>query len=592
MQPSDSDVLPSPDSPDGASSPDQLDNQCALPAYSPYLGEAYHDYPWIKAWCEAAVSAFPSWLTLTTYGTSREGRPLLLLTLHAGEQDPRLVPAFWLDGGTHASEWAGVMSTLFTLSRWLEGLKAGDAELLHYFKHHTAYIAPCVSPDGFQYLMEGGPYLRSNKRPPRNGLRKGFEPQDINGDGEVLWMRWKHPAGLFVPDEQLPMIMRPRRLTDSPDNAYFVCQEGTFLHFDESGRVMAPAQFGLDLNRNFPVHWTPFAQFGMDGGEFALSEPESRAMVDAVQNRPNVCAAVSNHTYTGGILSAPYRPDHNLTTWDVDTLLNLARESVEGTGYRVFKVFPEFQYEAGKPTPGVWVDYLTTNRAIPAFTLELWDPYSHAGTLDKDPARSFFRPDMDAIRTMVTRLSQYPDTWRPWKPFTHPQLGEVEIGGLIERLTVRNPPPAVLAEECTRAFQVADRIRRAVPEVRLTTHLTEVPDSSDAPLFVLTVEVENLGYLNTMGLSHGERQGLVTPPLLHLSLGEGLTLVHGHEDQGLPHLAGWGDSQASFRPHPLNPVLPNARGNVVVKYTLLGHGHLTVRYAHERSGAVSAHVHV
>lgn len=577
-----------------ASLPGSVIAPAPLPdTYTPYLGDAYRDFPWLLAWCEAAAKAFPDRLSLTHYGASREGRPLLLLTLHLGPGKPEDFPAFWLDGGTHASEWAGVMSTLFTLSRWLEGLAAGDPELIHYFTHHTAYIAPCFSPDGMQYLMEGGPYLRSTKRAPRPGERRGFDPADVDGDGEVLWMRWKHPAGMFVPDETLPMLMRPRRLTDSPEHAYFVCQEGNFLHYDEAGRVMAAAQFGLDLNRNFPVHWVPFAQFGMDGGEFALSEPESRAVVDAFHARPNVCAAVTNHTYTGGILTAPYRPDHGLTSWDLDTLGNLAREAVEGTGYRIFKVFPEFQYEAGKPTPGVWADYLTTNRGIPAYTLELWDPYGHCGTQDKDPARSFFRPDMDVIRIMVEKLSQYPNTWRPWKVFQHPQLGEVEIGGLIERLTVRNPPPAVLPEECARAFQVADRIRRAVPEIHLTLKTSAVPEASPAsPITVLTVEVQNQGYLNTMGLSHAEKLGMVSQPVLKLTLGEGVRLIQGSPVHSLPHLTGWGDAQASFRPHPLNPVLPNVRGNVQASWTLAGRGEVTVAYVHERSGRMSRSLHI
>lgn len=573
--------------------------------FVPYRGEAYHDFEWIMAWCRAAVAQFPEWLSLETYGNSRENRALPLLTLHVGGGDPRHFPAFWLDGGTHASEWAGIMSTIYTLSRWLEGLTAGDAELLHYFRHHTAYVLPCLSPDGFQFLFEGGPYLRSTKRPAREGIRQGLDPQDINGDGEVYWMRWKHPVGPFVQDEELPMLMRPRTLSDAPDNAYFVVQEGLFHFPEESGPVMAPAKFGLDLNRNFPVHWTPFAQFGMDGGEYSLSEPESRAVIDALHARPNVCAVQTNHTYTGAILASPYRPDGAISNWDQDTLHRLATEAVEGTGYRVFKVFPEFTYEPGKSIPGCWADYLTSNRGIVGYTLELWDPYAFAGVQDKDPARSFFRPDLPIIRKMVKALSEIPGTWKSWQGFTHPQLGEVEIGGLHERLTVRNPPPSLLAEECDRAHRVADRLRRAVPEVRVSLHVTPLTPSTPEPaheqkdqirgvsqVVVLTAVVENVGYLSTYGLSHAEKLGLVGPPALELKVTGELTCVQGTEERTLPHLTGWGDAPASFRPHPLNPVLPNKGCRTQLQWTLVGLGEAQVTYRHSRSGTVTEHIRI
>jgi len=219
--------------------------------FSPYQGDAYLDYEQILAWCEAAAQKWPRWLWTEEYGRSREGRPLLMLTLHAGEA-ARHCPAFWLDGGTHASEWAGVMSTLYTLSRWLMALEQGDPGVNRFFSRHTAYIVPCLSPDGFQHMMDGGPYLRSTRRPPLEGTHRiGLEPRDLDGDGEALWMRWFHLDGPWVPDEQLPMLLRPRRLEDPPDRACFACTEGQFLLPDESEWVMASSFHGLDLNRNF-----------------------------------------------------------------------------------------------------------------------------------------------------------------------------------------------------------------------------------------------------------------------------------------------------------------------------------------------------
>lgn len=554
-----------------------------------YRGDVYHDHPWLVAWCEAAARAWPRWLRCETYGTSRQGRPLVLLTLAAGDSDPTHRSAFWLDGGTHASEWAGIMATIYAVSRWIEALEAGDPELTEFLHHHTLYVAPCLSPDGFQHLMEGGAFVRSTLRPPPDDTpRFGHEPSDLDGDGDILWMRWFHPAGPWVEDEGLPMLPRQRRLDDPPAKAFFLCPEGQLLRWDGVEYKAAPAQHGLDLNRNFPSNWSPFSQFGMDGGAFPTSEPESRAAVEAVAARPNVCAAVTNHTYTGAILVSPYRPDSPLDGADKETLFLLAREATQGTGYRVYKVYPEFIYEEGKTMPGVWADHLVSTVGIPAYTLELWDPYAHAGVEMTDPARAFARPDIDKIRATVAKfVADDPATWRPWTKVPHPQLGEVEVGGFRSTFTFRNPPPALLAAECERAFVVADRVRRALPRPRLRLELEQ-----GAGQLVLSAVVENVGYLSTSATRHAARIGVCREPWLELRLSEGLHLVSGAPDVILPHLPGWGDAPQSFRRHPLHPTLPDVSPRRVVTWTLKGAGTATVSWRHPRTGTVVERIKV
>ena len=53
----------------------------------------------------------------------------------------------------------------------------------------------------------------------------------------------------------------------------------------------------MDLNQIFPVEWTPFEMFGMDGEHMLLSEVESRSITDAIHNLPSVVGAIG-HTYT------------------------------------------------------------------------------------------------------------------------------------------------------------------------------------------------------------------------------------------------------------------------------------------------------
>ena len=194
--------------------------------------------------------------------------------------------------------------------------------------------------------------------------------------------------------------------------------------------------------------------FGMDGGHFPASEPESRAVVQAFAARPCISAGVTNHTYTGCILTQPYRKDTPLSDPDIYLMENLAKGITKETGYRVFRIEPDFTYDPKKAVVGVWSDSMCTTFGVPAYTLELWDPFGFCGVENNDPKDFFVQPDPEKIRGLVEHFSTIEDAVTPWRTFEHPQLGKVEIGGLDYMRTVRNPPVSVLAAECQRGTQL------------------------------------------------------------------------------------------------------------------------------------------
>jgi len=527
---------------------------------APYGGDRYLRWPEVEAWCRAAAAAHPEWCALSTVGHTEHGRPLLLLTIGAAGPDRDRRPAFWLDGGTHAAEWTGVMAAVYTASRWLQALATGDRALQQWFGGHTAFVMPCMSPDGFHAMREGRSYLRSNLRPPPDGtVRVGLDPRDMDGDGAVRWMRWRHPAGPFVADPDLPIFMRPRRLDDDPADAFFFCDEGRLLQWDGHRWNSAPLEFGFDLNRNFPAHWAPFAMFGMDGGDYPLSAPEARATVDAFAARPTIGAGLTLHTYTGALLTQPYRKDSPHGSGDLLLMEQLGKEVVEGTGYACKRVHPEFMYDPDKPIIGVWADAMSTTFGVPGYTLELWDPFGAAGVKNEKPTEFFVKPDPAIVRGLLAHFSKIDGAVTPWRPFEHPQLGSVEIGGLDYMHTVRNPPIPLLAAECEKAFQVADRMRRALPRVRATAHVSPLGEGTHR----VDVVLANGGYLSTSGLGHGAGMRSTPPVSATLHVGEGVRRVHGAAAQGLHHMEGWGINRG-FGGHPIYPGLP-AKGHRAVR---------------------------
>jgi len=556
--------------------------------WKPYNGEKYIDFPELEAWCKALAVDHSEWFSIEEIGQSRHGRPILLVSV--GDQKAQLdqQPALWLDGGTHASEWTGVMAALHTLSRWAERLAAGDPETTKQFRTRTAYVAPCISPDGFQAMCEGSPFIRSSLRPAKAGTHPvGLRPSDLTGDGAVRWMRWKHPAGPWVTDPETPMWMRHRTLDDAPEDAFFFCSEGTFQHWDGVRWVDASLEFGLDLNRNFPGSWQPFSMFGMDGGAFPLSEPESRAVVDAVHRRQNIAVALSNHTYTGCILTQPYRDPSPLGTGDINLFESLATAAVEGTGYRVIKVNPDFVYDPKVDIVGVWSDTLSTTFGIPGYTLELWNPYGFAGVEIEKPAEFFRKPDPDLIRTLIAAFSADQDSISPWSDFEHPQLGTVEVGGIDYMRTVRNPPPALLGAEVGRGATVADRMLAATPQ--LVVKFKTVKDGEDT---IVDLVVENVGFLPTSSSARAQELDLVAPIRVDATFGGSLRCVDGEETQTLGHLEGWGSLQMGPARHAIYPGLGATGPRAHARWVVRGKGSLQVQWAAARAGSGTASIEI
>lgn len=553
-----------------------------LPAFP---ADRYLSWPEIDAFCQDLARARPDRVHLEELGRSRQGRPLYLLTLALpGGAPVQDRPAFWLDAGTHASEWTGVSAALFTLHRWLQALDRGEDEPTDWFLHHAAHVLPCMSPDGYDALHRGAPFLRSSLRPPREDqLRQGLEPCDMDGDGQIRWMRWRHPAGPYVQDEEIPLMLRRRRLDDDPAAAFFACAEGRFLEWDGHAWVTAPLRHGLDLNRNFPGNWQPFQMFGMDGGTAPLSEPESRAASDAVAARPRIAAALTNHTYTGALLTQPYREPSPLSTADIDLMEGMARDAVRDTGYRVIRVHPDFVYDPKQPIVGVWADTLSTVFGLPGYTLELWDPFAFAGVENARPAEFFRLPDEALVRGLLRRFTGDLDgaaPASPWRPFDHPQLGPVELGGIDYLRTVRNPPQSLLPAECERGFQVADRLRRALPRLSVTVQVCPLGEG----LSELTVQVENQGHLPTSALPFAEARGLAAPLHLRLEPGPGVQAISGEPAVALGHLDGWGSMRVAGSRHAIYPGLPNRGHRAQARWILRGSGTVQVSWEAGRAG--------
>jgi hypothetical protein len=170
--------------------------------------------------------------------------------------------------------------------------------------------------------------------------------------------------------------------------------------------------------------------------------------------------------------------------------------------------------------------------------------------------------------------------FKPWRKVKHPQLGEVEVGGLDLRVGVSNPPYEKLAQVCEQHSAAFLRVAALVPRVDL-----EVLEKKKlgANLTRIDVRVVNRGYLGTYGLASAKKLPLSEPLRLTAEC-EGVRLAApGESVVEIGHLDGWGRGLYN------GPTIfaPWTRGNIHEKFVTLVaevRGRLTLRVGSCRVG--------
>lgn len=505
----------------------------------------YLSYDEITSTLEHWTETYPEFTRLRSLGRTEEGRELWLLTI--GRDPDEIRPAVWIDGNMHAAELCG-SSVALALAEDMLKLHSGDeipqglsAPVCEVLREVLFYIVPRMSPDGAERMLKECRYVRSNTRDDRpDGGRSFWRSQDIDGDGRSLAMRVEDETGEFVESGEIENLMLLRTV-DDVGPFYKLYPEGVIENYDGK-TIPSPSYLSdspTDLNRNFPWSWAP-EHDQMGAGSFPGSEPESRAIIEFTSAHPNIFAWLNLHTFGGvGIRPLGHAPDSKMDQEDLAVFRQVAQWLEEFSAYPMVSGYEEFLYEPETPLHGDLIDYAYHQRGCIAYVVELWDLFARVGLERKKP---FVRSYAELSREDTIAIAKWDREHNAgrslveWKPFDHPQLGRVELGGVDRRVGMWNPPYEVLPTVCDqqsaaflRVAAMAPRIRFADLAVqRLTGGLTRVD-----------ITVENGGYLPSYVLRSARKLSWNEELYLELQC-EGCSLVEGSTRRALGHLDGWG----------------------------------------------------
>lgn len=486
-------------------------------------------YALLQAWARAHADL----TELYSIGQTLEGTPLLVLEITNEATGPASdKPAYYYDGNIHAAELTGAEVVLHFAWYVLENY-GSDTRVTRLLDTRALYVRPKFNPDGADIALATPQSLRSTPRPydeDMDGLKDEDPANDLNGDGAVTDMRVPDPGGLWKASADDPRVMLRRGDEDVTGAFYDLYSEG--IDDDGDGRFNEDGLGGIDMNRNFPREWgLEFEQRG--AGPYPLSEPETRATVEFLHAHRNVTGIFHGHTSGGFLYRLPSTgPWDEFDLFDQNLILELAEKYHTTTGQHVIPSYsnPRVHRHGTLISWGYW------DLGVIGFVPEFWGGFGTDYDGDGDVSEA------ERLRWNEEELGG--EGFVDWKPYEHPQLGRVEIGGWKSRFTRRNPPPHLLRGEIEKYVPWMLWLAEVSP--RIVIRDVAVTPMVSGSFLKLAVIVENEGYLST-NITQRALDARLTPPVRVMIELRDAELVTGSKRVDLGHLKGLRDAVGDNR---------------------------------------------
>jgi murein tripeptide amidase MpaA len=513
---------------------------------TPVAYDHFYGFEELTAALHAWASESPKLCGVESIGKSYEGRDIWLVTVTNTETGDHLdKPGFLIEANIHSMEWTGCAAALHLIHKLLDSY-GPDAQVTRALDTRAFYVIPRLNPDGAERGLKERRFIRSSVRPyPREQQDDGLHVQDADGDGRVLDMRIEDPNGAWRPHPDEPVLLVRRDPVDEAEDVpfYRLMPEGRVQNYDGVTIKVPPPLEGLDLNRNFPAEWAPeHEQRG--AGPYPTSEPEIRAYVQAVTERPNITGHVAYHTFSGVHLR-PYsgRPDDDFPTQDLRAYKIIGERGTELTGYPAASVFHDFKYDPKQTIKGGADDWMYEHLGVFSWTTEFWSPQREAGLEDYHYIEWIREhPVEDDVRLLRWARENYPDAYVDWYEFDHPELGKVELGGWdLVNYWFNVPFERLEAEVAPHSdWAVFQALISPLLEVR-SLDVERLGETS----FLVRLVLQNSGFLPTNVSDKAVERKAVRDIEVELDLPDGARLIAGEAKTAVGQLKGRVDKRST-----------------------------------------------
>ncbi|MCI0920930.1 M14 family zinc carboxypeptidase [Sphingobacterium rhinopitheci] len=451
-----------------------------LCSISPLLGFAQLDYPSYKDLLSSIHQLKGNkYVSIGTIGKSFGGENISVVKL---ERDPNVKPTLLLVSGIDGKHPAGVISSVGLLK---ELLAMQPDSLAHLLDNKSIWIVPLVNPDAYKRNVEAGHWNSGNARVvdnDRDGRMDENPSMDINGDALISQMRVKSIAGTHVMHPNYKNILIEADRSKGEKGNYVLFDEGIDTDFDD--RYGEDGVGGVNLDRNFTFNYPAFYP---ESGNYAASEPETKALMNFVYENPQISTIVQFGLTNN--LSEPER--FNEAKANERIVSSWTAKDADVAKY-ISSIYKKISKPLGEPTkmehkPGNFANTAYYHLGKYSFSTPIWWPSV------VDSVNNTKTTKGDDMFYQWAIQNNIDGAILPWVNVKHPNFpnNEVEVGGIVDIYRL-NPPLAYLGQSTKIHADFIQHLLKAMPQLEF-----QKPEITalGADVFRVELAVTNVGLM-------------------------------------------------------------------------------------------------
>ena len=506
-----------------------------LPGFA-FAQQTYSNYVTQVNRIQSLQKQFPALAKAEVITKTFGGKDIWQLTIGTGNTAAR--PAIAVVGGVEGNHLLGMELAIGFAEELLKASASDSIKTL--LSKTTFYVYPNMSPDAMEQYFSKLPYERMGNASVTDDDRDGKlneDPlEDLDGNGKITMMRVLSPLGDYKPHPDDPRILIRADMSKGEKGKYLLFTEG--LDNDKDGSLNEDGEGGVWFNKNF-THRHP--SFTPGAGEYAVSESETRALLDRLFEMYNVYTVVSFGTHNNLSNSYTFNPSaasQNLVNgWlqpdiRVNTLVSdLYNKTVN------LKDAPRNNPEGGDFASWAYYHYGRYSFSTPGW----WVPKAKPDTARKE--KPFSIEDAGANYLRWAAQQGITDGFTEWKSIQHPDFpGQtVEVGG-IHPFVLVNPPFAMVNDLVKKHTAFLVKLATYQPELDIVNLKTEKVENG---VTRVTATVMNKGAMATHA-KLGERTYWLKRVQVRMNTLSQQQVLSGRKVQLLPSLEGYASQEMTW----------------------------------------------
>ncbi|MBA2330235.1 MAG: peptidase [Flavisolibacter sp.] len=500
------------------------------------LAQDYSNHLQQSARLEKLAKTYPQFVKLGSLIKTAGGKNIWLLTIGTGQVNQK--PAIAVVGGVEGNHLLGTELAIAFAEKLLQSSASDSIQTL--LRHTTFYVFPNMSPDATEQYFAKLKYERqgnaSDTDDDRDGRMNEDPYDDLDGNGKITIMRIESTIGEYKSHPDNARVLVKADLNKGEKGMYRVLTEG--IDNDKDGSFNEDGEGGVWFNKNLTYRHPSFTP---GSGEFAVSEPEVRALLDTLHGLFNVFAVVSYSSNNN--LSAPVSFNSQAAatripgSWmEDDVKVNVMVSDLYNKVTKT-KDAPKSTAAGGDFLSWAYYHYARYSFSTPGW----WVPKFVPDTSKKEKPLSV--DDATANYMLWVQKKGITNTFTDWKPISHPDFPgqKVEVGGL-DPFVLINPPYNMVDSIAIKQTDFLVKLAALQPQIDIANVQTEKLGNG---LTRITIDVMNKGALPSHS-KLGERSIWIKRVNVKLNTSGNQSVISGRKIQLLNTLDGYSSQKLTW----------------------------------------------